>query len=174
MVLLKNTALILLFTVSVLSIAFSENTVRGLLRSSNIAPADIYSSQWALIIGIDNYQDFPQLRYAVEDAKSIQTLLITQYGFPEDNITLLLDDDATKAGITDAFYTLGEKTQPDDAVIVFFAGHGETYHIAGSNEDQGYLIPIDGKQGNMMQRTALSMKTNNIVPSIMVKYFSCL
>ena len=161
MVLLKKTALILLFTVSVLSIAFSKNTVRGLLKSSNIAPADIYSSQWALIIGIDNYQDFPQLRYAVEDAKSIQTLLMTQYGFPEGNITLLLDDDATKEGITDAFYTLGEKTHSDDAVVVFFAGHGETRKVPGSNEDLGYLIPIDGKQGNM-QRTALSMKTINI------------
>ena len=144
------------------SLSFSENTVRGLLKGSDISPADIYTNQWALIIGIDNYQDFPQLNYAVEDAKSIHTLLTTQYGFSEENITLLLDDDATKAGITDAFYTLGEKTQPEDAVLVFFAGHGETYNVTGSNEDQGYLIPIDGKQGNMMQRTALSMKTINI------------
>ena len=65
---------------------FPQNTVRGLLKSSNIVPADIYTNQWALIIGIDKYQDFPQLYYAVEDAKSIQILLTTQYGFPDRSL----------------------------------------------------------------------------------------
>ena len=140
---------------------FPQNTVRGLLKSSNIVPADIYTNQWALIIGIDKYQDFSQLNYAVEDAKSIQILLTTQYGFPEENILLLIDDDATKDGIEDAFYTLGEKTHPDDAVIVFFAGHGETHPVPGGMEDLGYLIPIDGKMGSL-PRSALSMKSINI------------
>ena len=67
----------------------SGNTTRGLLRSNNISPMDIYANQWALIIGINKYRDFPQLKYAVEDAKSMKTLLTTQYGFPEENILLL-------------------------------------------------------------------------------------
>ncbi|SVC40151.1 uncharacterized protein METZ01_LOCUS293005, partial [marine metagenome] len=93
---------ILFISILCISMVFSQNTVRGLLRSSNIAPADIYTNQWALIIGIDKYEDFPQLNYAVEDANSIRTLLTTQYGFPEENITLLLDDAATKTAIMDA------------------------------------------------------------------------
>ena len=161
MIFQHKTALILFYFISIISMAFSENTVRGLLKSSNIAPSDIYTSQWALIVGIDNYHDFPQLNYAVEDAKSIKILLTTQFGFPEENIILLLDDDATKTGITDAFYILGEKTQSNDAVVVFFAGHGETYKISGSNEDLGYLIPIDGKMGSL-PRSAFSMEAINI------------
>ena len=157
----RKIVLVILFISICIAMIFPQNTVRGLLRSSNIAPADIYTNQWALIIGIDKYEDFPQLNYAVEDANSIRTLLTTQYGFPEENITLLLDDAATKTAIMDAFYTLGEKTRSDDAVVVFFAGHGETRKISGRNEDLGYLIPIDGKQGNM-PRTALSMQTINI------------
>ena len=66
---------ILIITSLCLAMIFPQNTVRGLLKSSNIVPADIYTNQWALIIGIDKYQDFPQLHYAVEDAKSIQILL---------------------------------------------------------------------------------------------------
>jgi len=154
-------ASIFIFTIILSSVGHSENTVRGLLRSSDISPTDIYNNQWALIIGINKYQDFPQLNYAVEDAKSMKTLLNTQYGFPEENILMLLDEDATKNNITDAFYTLVEKTGPDDAIVVFYAGHGETQKISGGKEDLGYLIPIDGKMGSL-PRTALSMKTINI------------
>jgi len=144
-----------------MSVGHSENTVRGLLRSSDIYPSDIYNNQWALIIGINKYHDFPQLNYAVADAKSIKTLLNTQYGFPEENIEMLLDEKATKNNITNAFYTLVEKTRPNDAIVVFYAGHGETQKISGGKEDLGYLIPIDGKMGSL-PRTALSMKTINI------------
>ncbi len=154
-------ASIFFLTIISFSIAYPENNVRGLLRSSNISPADIYANQWALIIGINKYHDFPQLNYAVEDAKSMKTLLNTQYGFPEENIQMLLDEKATKNNITNAFYELVEKTGPDDAIVVFYAGHGETQKIPGGKEDLGYLIPIDGKMGSL-PRTALSMKTINI------------
>ena len=66
-------ASIFIFTIILLSVGHSENTVRGLLRSSDISPTDIYNNQWALIIGINKYHDFPQLSYAVEDAKSMKT-----------------------------------------------------------------------------------------------------
>jgi len=155
--------IVFIFTFTIISMSFihPENTVRGLLRSSNISPADIYANQWALIIGINKYHDFPQLNFAVEDAKSMKTLLNTQYGFPEENIQMLLDEQATKNNITDAFYTLVEKTGPDDAIVVFYAGHGETLKTPGGKEDRGYLIPIDGKMGSI-PRTAISMKTINI------------
>ncbi len=153
-------ASIFIFTIILMSVGHSD-TVRGLLRSSDISPTDIYNNQWALIIGINKYHDFPQLSYAVEDAKSMKILLNTQYGFPEENILMLLDEEATKNNITDAFYTLVEKTKPDDAIVVFYAGHGETQKIPGGKEDLGYLIPIDGKTGSL-QRTAINMKTINI------------
>ena len=152
---------ILFFTIISFSIVHPENAVRGLLKSSNISPDDIYANQWALIIGINQYKDFPQLNYAVEDAKSMKTLLSTQYGFPDENILLLLDEDATKIKIEDAFYNLSENAGPDDAVIVFFAGHGETEPALGGTEDLGYLIPVDGKQKSL-HRSSLDMKTINI------------
>ena len=138
----------------------AESITRGLLRRSNVKPMDLYSNQWALIIGVNQYPNFQQLKYAVEDAKSIKTTLLTQYGFPENNIEMLIDNAATKEGIQNAFYDLVEKTTKDDAVIIFFAGHGITRQNPGSNEDLGYLIPIDGKNDNLT-RSTLSMKTIN-------------
>ena len=143
-----------------ISIVLAENTTRGLLSRSNIKPTDVYENQWALIIGINQYPNFTPLRYAVEDAKSMKTTLMTQYGFPEKNIFLLEDHEATKNGIENAFFDLAEKTDSEDAVVVFFAGHGVTRQNKGSKEDLGYLIPIDGKMDNLT-RTTLSMKSIN-------------
>ena len=52
---------------------------------------DIYDNSWALIIGIDKYDNVQQLNYAVKDAESIQDILISSFDFPEDYITLLLN-----------------------------------------------------------------------------------
>ena len=37
---------------------------------------DIYENSWALIIGIDKYQNVQGLDYAVKDAQSIQNIII--------------------------------------------------------------------------------------------------
>ena len=64
-----------------ISIVLAENTTRGLLSRSNIKPTDVYENQWALIIGINQYPNFTPLRYAVEDAKSMKTTLMTTSEF---------------------------------------------------------------------------------------------
>ena len=42
---------------------------------------DIYSDSWALIIGINKYQNVDPLNYAVNDAKKIKSILIEKYAF---------------------------------------------------------------------------------------------
>ena len=56
-----------------------------------ITTEDIYENSWALIIGIDKYENVSNLDYAVDDARSVKRLLIEQFNFPSDNITLLLN-----------------------------------------------------------------------------------
>ena len=104
---------------------------------------DIYSDSWALIIGINKYQNVDPLNYAVNDAKKIKSILIEKYGFSNDNIRFLTDKKATKDNIMEAFneilLTAGEK----DRVVVFYAGHGDTFKLPNGG-DMGYLIPVDG------------------------------
>src|SRR5262249_38473881 len=50
--------------------------------------------------------------------------LLREYGFPEANVHVLLDDKATAAAIRKAFADLGRACQPGDTVFFYFAGHG--------------------------------------------------
>ena len=107
------------------AVTFSEENLRGLLTNADIKLSKIYSNRWAFVIGIDEYNYFPTLEYAAEDAKSMKSLLTSQFDFPEENIILLLNEEATKDGIEDGFYRLIEKSKPGDCVVFFFAGHGD-------------------------------------------------
>ena len=74
----------------------------------------IYDNKWALIIGIDKYQNEKHLSYAVQDAKAIRDLLITQFGYSGYNITLLTNDDATLQNIKTHLGSIAKKTGKND------------------------------------------------------------
>ena len=118
---------------------------------------DIYFESWALIIGINKYQNVEPLTYAVNDAEAVRLMLIENYGFKNENITYIIDEDATKENILDGFSNLLEKAGENDRVVVFYAGHGETYKLP-SGGDMGYLIPVDGDLDNLY-RSSIPMKS---------------
>jgi peptidoglycan/xylan/chitin deacetylase (PgdA/CDA1 family)/tetratricopeptide (TPR) repeat protein len=104
-----------------------------------------YRESWAAVIGVDNYQQWPKLRYAAHDAQGIRDVLVQKYKFKPENVFMLLDKDATREGILSL---LGDKlanpdmVKRDDRVFVFFAGHGATRKLP-SGRDLGYIIPVD-------------------------------
>ena len=106
----------------------------------------MYENSWALLIGINKYQNVNRLDYAVPDAQSIGDLLTRKFAFKTENITSLFDDQATKANITEAFSKLLQ-THENDRLVVFYAGHGTQYKASGGGE-MGYLVPVDGKATN--------------------------
>ena len=118
---------------------------------------DIYSESWALIIGINRYENVEPLTYAVDDAEAVRLMLMDNYGFKDENITYIIDEDATKENILDGFSDLLEKAGEKDRVVVFYAGHGETYKLP-SGGDMGYLIPVDGNLDNLY-RSSIPMKS---------------
>ena len=61
----------------------------------SITTEDIYDNSWALIIGIDKYQNVKKLNYAVDDAESIKEILNNSFHFPSDNISILINEEAT-------------------------------------------------------------------------------
>jgi uncharacterized caspase-like protein len=130
---------------------------------------NLYDKMWAVVVGINKYQNWPRLRYAVQDADAIAKMLTTKYGFRQDYIILLKDNEATLQGMKDAFQTLINKTETDDGVLFFFAGHGQTFQTKEGKE-MGFLIPVDGKLGDdRLYTSSLSMsevKTlSNLVPA---------
>jgi len=109
---------------------------------------DIYDNSWALIIGIDKYENVQHLNYAVKDAESIQDILVNTFNFPEGNITLLKNKDATKQNIIQAFSDITTKAEESDRVLIYFAGHGDTDDLPEGGE-MGYLLPVNGNNENL-------------------------
>ena len=131
--------------------------------TASVAPAGetksrYYRESYAVIIGINDYQSWPKLRYAVNDANGIEQTLITRFGFKRENIRKLLNGDATRQRILEVLgdeFTDGNKVKRDDRVFFFFAGHGATRTLADGRQ-LGFLIPVDADRANFYS-TAISM-----------------
>ena len=109
---------------------------------------NIYNDSWALIIGINKYQNAPRLNYAEKDARDFKDLLSKNYGFKENNIIMMLSKEATKNNILAGFNDILERAKKEDRVVVYYAGHGETYELP-SGGDMGFLVPVDGDPKNL-------------------------
>ena len=112
------------------------------------------AKRWGVVIGINDYRQITPLNYAVNDAKAVGDKL-NNLGF--DEVIYLENEAATKSGIEGTLNELVNKVGPDDTVVVFFAGHGNTVEMANGSR-MGYWIPFDG---NMEQAiaTGISMDT---------------
>lgn len=106
-----------------------------------------YANSWALVIGINEYEIASPLGYARQDAEAFAEVLAKHHSFPQDNVTVLLDQDATKERILSEFHRFQkEDVSPDDRIAVFFAGHGLTR--TGNRGEVGFLLPVDGDPEN--------------------------
>lgn len=107
-----------------------------------------YENSWALVIGINKYLYAPPLGYACNDAEAIASILKGKYAFPEQNVRLLLDKEATRDAILSAYLEYASEgfgVDSNDRILFFFAGHGHT--VEGNRGETGYLVPVDGKVG---------------------------
>lgn len=109
----------------------------------NSAYSPEYLSSHALIVGINDYQYASPLGYAINDAEATAQLLIDEFGFNEKNVLLLTDANATRARIMDSFLSYASKSDINDRIPFFFAGHGHT--ISGRRGEVGFLVPYDGE-----------------------------
>ncbi|MGI9406444.1 MAG: SUMF1/EgtB/PvdO family nonheme iron enzyme, partial [Hyphomicrobiaceae bacterium] len=126
----------LVFVSLVASGAHSQD--RGFLavkRADSTEAKTLYDSSFALVIGIDAYQDrdWPSLSNAVSDAKAVAEALKT-HGFDVTLATNLQSDDLKQT--LEAF--IYEKGRHKGArLFIWFAGHGHTI------DGEGYLVPAD-------------------------------
>ncbi len=116
-----------------------------------------YQDSWAVLIGINKYHHWQELDYAVKDAKAIKDLLIEEYNFQNDHITILTDGQATLQNIKRSLGSgLSNRVGKNDRVLVYWAGHGQTVDLPTGGE-RGYLIPVEGSRTELYS-TCLSMQ----------------
>jgi uncharacterized caspase-like protein len=100
----------------------------------------------AILIGIDRHAD-PRIRdlaCARNDAHTFGTLLSERIEPAERRVTMLLDEQATRANIMQAIgEDLVRASQPEDIAIIYFAGHGSPERAAPRDEVWPHLIAHD-------------------------------
>ena len=84
------------------------------------------ASNGALIIGISQYTEVSNLKFADADALQFSQLLTNFSGYDKSHVRLLLNQQATKKRITDEINKVIEesKNKPFENFIFMFAGHG--------------------------------------------------
>ncbi|MBI4424948.1 MAG: caspase family protein, partial [Elusimicrobia bacterium] len=104
------------------------------------------ASKRALLIGISQYLDpeMNDLAYADEDVKTFASMLKGFSDYRSSEITLILNDDATKATLVSEIQDLvkASKKKPLDQFILMYAGHGLPAHIE-SRKTNSFLAPHD-------------------------------
>lgn len=102
----------------------------------------------ALLIGINKYPRIlgNDLNGCLNDTALMSAILQQRHGFAASEITTLHDTQATQQGIRDALAGLLTRTQPDDVVILYYAGHGSRMRDRSGRKLSGYtetLVPHD-------------------------------
>jgi len=120
---------------------------RGVETVNEDAAAVKNGHQYVVAIGIDHYENWPMLGTAVSDATGFAQLLTTKFGF-ENAVPPLTEKNATRAAIDSLIDDdLRSRLQPEDSLIIFFAGHGTTRNdkIGDVSRSVGFIVPWDAR-----------------------------
>ncbi|KAL1563063.1 metacaspase-4-like [Salvia divinorum] len=107
----------------------------------------------AVLIGCNYPGTKAELKGCINDVRRMQRCLLDRYGFPAENIVVLIDiegsADAQPTGknIRAALSDLAASSQPGDVLFVHYSGHGTRLPAeTGDDDDTGYdecIVPTD-------------------------------
>lgn len=107
------------------------------------APEPTKPALHLLVVGVSRYADSSfNLDFARLDGEAVAAFFAHDMLFRAVDKVALFDKDATKAAILQALMGLAERAEPQDVLVIYFAGHGI------SLDEQFYFLPYD------MQREA--------------------
>jgi hypothetical protein len=125
---------------------------------------DATPRRFALLVGIDNYrnQNIRKLHGCKNDVKAMKSVLIGRYKFPEQNVHMLLNEEASYKTIVAEFKTflIANATRPSDIVVFHFSGHGSRSPDAKS--PSGFaetIVPYDSRDRENLDLTAKALSS---------------
>jgi peptidoglycan/xylan/chitin deacetylase (PgdA/CDA1 family)/uncharacterized caspase-like protein len=143
----------------------------GQPEPEKIAVSTGYANSYAVVIGINDYQKWPKLQYAVQDAKSIRDTLVNRFGFAGERVFTLSNGEATRNNILALFHDklADAQLKKDDRIFVFFAGHGATRQLS-SGRNLGYIVPVDSDPQQVSFDAIPMTDLQNIAESLNAKH----
>jgi len=111
-------------------------------KGVSVAPRPVRSGHGryvALVIGINNYPNFPKLKTPINDAEAVAEILREPYGF---KVELLLDANATRDQVLETLDRYRQQLGEDDNLLIYYAGHG----FYDPQMRVAYWAPVDARQ----------------------------
>ncbi|MBV6440475.1 MAG: peptidase C14 caspase catalytic subunit p20 [Haliscomenobacteraceae bacterium CHB4] len=90
---------------------------------------------WAVVVGVGRYTAMPSLKFTDDDAYRFYSFLGSVEGgaVPQSQMTILIDEDATRENILRKMREYFLKADANDVVVLYFSGHGLN----------GCFLPVD-------------------------------
>ncbi|MEY2953661.1 MAG: hypothetical protein RLZZ401_1748 [Pseudomonadota bacterium] len=141
--------------------AFKSGILAALRKARPVAtvtsspPAE--GERYGLVVGVGTYAEskIGLIENAPDDARAFHALLQSKRFKPE-NLTLLLNEQATKQNVSQAFADLGKRVVAGDTVVLYFSTHGSQ----PNDKDNQAIVLYD---------TRIDMKLKRVVPDTAVQ-----
>lgn len=130
----------------------TANPTGGGSLSPLVGPVAPIANKYALIIGNgDSRMKDLALPYAADDAQQLREALVTNAGYPEQNIDLVLN--ATAEQIMKSAEALSQRVDEDATVLIYFSGVG--VNVAGKDFLAGIDTESSMDTGSMVAKAKL-------------------
>lgn len=116
-------------------------------------------NKWAVVIGISRFQHLTpdqHLQFADRDAEAFDAFIRSPRGggFPEENVRLLVNEQATLARIRETLQWLSRSVKRNDRVYFYLAAHGM---VEAAAPRAAYLLAYDSNPADLFV-SGLAMK----------------
>ncbi|SVD01142.1 uncharacterized protein METZ01_LOCUS353996, partial [marine metagenome] len=122
----------------------------------------LYEESHALVIGVSDYKEWPKLPGVKKDVSNV-VFALKQQGFKVE--TVLDPEDKNILGEAFEAFIEAHGGHPENRLLFYFAGHGNTVKPKFGGDPMGYLVPIDAPiptlgstQERSFKRKAINMK----------------
>lgn len=95
-----------------------------------------FGKYYALVIGIEDYDNVEKLDTPVNDSNKISQILRDDYGFTVKQIT-----NADNVSVMEAINNLSQQLTENDNLLIFYAGHG--VRLQNKTLESGYWLPVN-------------------------------
>ncbi|MDP8228696.1 MAG: caspase family protein, partial [Candidatus Electryoneaceae bacterium] len=109
-------------------------------------------TDYALLIGIDEYDEWDNLSNPIDDVEAVGEELTDNYGFQVEYLT----DNPTKIELLTKIKSYARKEYEDnDQLFIMIAGHGQFDDVYGT----GYIVAKDSERDDNIKRSYISHTT---------------
>jgi hypothetical protein len=137
-----------------------------------------------LLIGINYIGSSNELRGCINDSRAVAAFLKDRYGYKEDDMVILTDDQTnprsipTRQNILQAFQWLVSGARTNDTLFLHYSGHGGQTPDLDGDEDDGFdevIYPVDFKSaGHIVDDQIHDMIVKPLMPGVrLTALFDC-